>query len=221
MKMKNFIQSFAIFFCCALLITFMTGCSQPPKQEVDAAKAALQDAISAGAEQYVPDELKAAQDLIDKLDSEMAKKDYKAAKQTALQAKEAADGAKAAIGAAKAKAKEAAEVSVNEIKGGLEKVKGLVAEVEAEDLPADLLQPIKDQLVDVETRISALESMISSEKYKEVADNVNPVKDQFLQIEQRINDAKAMAEEIRKAEELKKAEEAKKAMMKKTKKGNK
>jgi len=221
MKMKNFFQSFAIFFCCALLITFMTGCSQPPKQEVDAAKAALQDAISAGAEQYVPDELKVAQDLIDKLDSEMAKKDYTGAKQTALQAKEAADGVKAAIGAAKTKAKEAAEVSVNEIKGGLEKVKGLVAEVEAEDLPADLLQPIMDQLVDVETRISALESMISSEKYKEVADNVNPVKDQFLQIEQRINDAKAMAEEIRKAEELKKAEEAKKAMMKKTKKGNK
>jgi hypothetical protein len=60
--------------------------------------------------------------------------------------------------------------------------------------------------------------MISSEKYKEVADNVNPVKDQFLQIEQRINDAKAMAEETRKAEELKKAEEAKKAMMKKTQK---
>ena len=218
MKTKNYIRLVTIFFCCALVIPFMSGCSQPPQQEVDAAKAALQGAISAGAEQYVPDELKIAQDLMTKLDSEMAKKDYKAAKQTALQAKAAADSANAAIGAAKAKVKEAAEVSLNEIKAGLEKANGLFAEVETANLPAELLQPIQNQLTDVETKISGLEGLIYGEKYKEVEDTVNPIKDQLLQIEQGVNDAKAMAEEIRKAEELKKAEEAKKAMMKKTKK---
>lgn len=223
MKIKNCIRLVTIFFCCALLISFMAGCSQPPKQEVDAAKSALQDAIAAGAEQYVPDELKIAQDLMAKLDAEMAKKDYKTAKQTALQAKAAAENAKAAIEPAKAKAKEAADAAVKEIKETLEKTKVLLAEVEALNLPVEVLKPIQEQMADAETRIGWLEGMIYSDKYKDVADNVNPVKDQLLQIEQSINDGKAMAEELKKAEELRKAEELKKAQeaanaMKKTKK---
>ncbi|MDF1591608.1 MAG: hypothetical protein P1P89_08860 [Desulfobacterales bacterium] len=96
MKLKNPIKSGIVLCCCITVLTFMAGCAQPPKQEVEAANAALQAAITAEAEQYAADELKGAQDLSAKLNGEMEKKEYKAAKQTAVQLKEAADKAKAA-----------------------------------------------------------------------------------------------------------------------------
>ncbi|PIP37184.1 MAG: hypothetical protein COS92_08735 [Desulfobacterales bacterium CG07_land_8_20_14_0_80_52_14] len=200
MKRESFIRKLTVFFCCMLVIAFISACGgQPPKQEIDASKAALQAAISGGAEQFAPDALKAAQDLMAKLDSQIEKKDYKAAKLTAIQVKEAADKAKAAIEAGKAKAKETSNALVNEINQGVEKAKGLIAEAEAAKIPADLLQPIKDQLVAAETGIGELSGMISEGKFNEIQGKATAIKDQLGQLEQGIADAKAKAEELIKA----------------------
>lgn len=208
MKLNNLIQPWTVLCCCVMAIALISGCGgQPPKQEIDAANAALQAAITAGAEQYAPEELKAAQELIAKLNAEMGKKDYKAAKQTAIQSKEAADKATGAIETGKAKAKDAAAALIDEIKQGLEKGKGLVAE--NAKLPADLLQPIKDQLAAAEAGIGEIDGMVTGEKYKEASDKATQLKDQLAQIEQGINDAKAKAEEIKKAAGAKKPEKKK------------
>jgi len=193
MKLKYPIKASIILLYCVTVIAFIAGCAEPPKQEIDAANAALQAAITAGAEQYAADELKAAQDLSAKLNGEMEKKDYKAAKQTAIQLKEAADKAKAAGEAGKAKAKEAATALVNEVVQGLEKAKDLVAGAEKAKLSAKLLQPIKDQLASAEAGTNELDGMVAAEKFKAAADKGAQLKDQFAQIEQGITDAKAKA----------------------------
>ncbi|MEW6671635.1 MAG: hypothetical protein AB1427_08020 [Thermodesulfobacteriota bacterium] len=193
MKMKNPIKSVVVLFFCVTVIAMLAGCSQPPKQEVDAANAALQAAVAAGAEQYAAAELKAAQDLSAKLNGEMEKKDYKAAKQTAVEMKDAADKAKAAAEAEKAKAKEAATAGAAEVKQGLEKAKGLVAEAAKMKLPADLLKPIQEQLAAAEAGAGELDGMVAAEKFKEAADKGAQLKDQFAKIEQGITDAKAKA----------------------------
>ncbi|MEW5908648.1 MAG: DUF4398 domain-containing protein [Thermodesulfobacteriota bacterium] len=199
MKVKTCIQPLVIFCFGAILLALFSGCAQPPKQEVDAANAALQAAITGGAEQYAPNELKNAQALLAKLNTEMGKKDYKAAKQTAIQAKEAADKAKGAIESGKAKAKEAAVALVDEVKQGFENAKGLVAAVESAKLPADLLKPVKEQVAAVEAGITELEGMLSGEKFKEASEKAVQLKEQFVQIEQGIADAKTKAQEAKKA----------------------
>ena len=59
-----------------LVLTFVTACGTRPTTEIDAAKAALDNA-SASAAQYAPESLKAAQDANAALDAELAAQDAK------------------------------------------------------------------------------------------------------------------------------------------------
>jgi TonB family protein len=90
----------------ALALT-LTGCAAPPTADIDAARAAVDRAVTSGAGQYATEALKAAQDARAALDAEMAAQDgkwfksYDKAKELAAAAKAA--GEKAAAEAAVAK----------------------------------------------------------------------------------------------------------------------
>ncbi|MCX5885397.1 MAG: DUF4398 domain-containing protein, partial [Proteobacteria bacterium] len=142
MKEKSSLSILTIFFFSMLSLVLVSGCAKPPQQEMDAANAAIQSAVGAGAETYAAEQLKAAQDLIVQMNSQVEKKDYKAAKETAIQAQEKALEAKSAAEANKAKAKEEVTTASNEIKQGLEKTKGILTEAETAGVPAVDLNPI-------------------------------------------------------------------------------
>ncbi len=92
----------------------VTGCAAPPAAEVDAAKAAVDTAVTNGADQYAAESLKAAQDARAALDAELAAqeakwfKSYDRAKELATAAKAAGDKAAADALAAKQQADAAA-----------------------------------------------------------------------------------------------------------------
>jgi TonB family protein len=96
-----------------LMIT-VTGCASPPNADVDAAKAALDKATTAGADQYAAESLKAAQDARAALDAELKVqegkmlKSYDKTKELAIAAKAAGDKAAADAVAGKEKADAAA-----------------------------------------------------------------------------------------------------------------
>ncbi len=96
------------------LAVMAIGCGAPPTADIDAAKAAVANAASAGASQYAADSLKAAEDAQAALDAELKAQDgnwfksYDKAKQLALAAKEAGDKATAETVAGKEKAAAAA-----------------------------------------------------------------------------------------------------------------
>jgi TonB family protein len=87
-----------------------TGCAAPPTAQVDAAKVAVEKAVTDGAGQYAADSLKAAQEARAALDAELTAqegkwfKSYDRAKALAIAAKEAGDKAAADAVAAKEKA---------------------------------------------------------------------------------------------------------------------
>jgi len=97
----------AIALGLALLVT---GCAAPPAAEVDAAKAAVDKAVTDGAGQYAAESLKAAQDAQAALDAELKAqegkwfKSYDRAKELAIAAKAAGDKAAAEAVAAKEQA---------------------------------------------------------------------------------------------------------------------
>jgi protein TonB len=101
----------AIAFALALVAT---GCSAPPKDEVDAAHAAVDKAVSQDAGRYASDSLKSAEDARAALDAELkaqnAKwvKSYDRAKELAVATKAAGDRATAETADAKEKVEAAA-----------------------------------------------------------------------------------------------------------------
>jgi len=92
----------------------VTGCASPPNADVDAAKAAVDKATTAGADQYAAESLKAAQDARAALEAELkaqegkAFKSYDKTKELAIAAKAAGDKATADAVAGKEKADAAA-----------------------------------------------------------------------------------------------------------------
>jgi outer membrane biosynthesis protein TonB len=92
----------------------VTGCASPPTAEVEAAKAAVDKATTARADQYAAESLKAAQDARAALDAELKAqegksfKSYDKTKELAIAAKAAGDKASADAIAGKEKADAAA-----------------------------------------------------------------------------------------------------------------
>ncbi len=80
-----------------VLGTVLWGCSKPPEAEKEAAKKAMDAAISVGAEQYASADLEAARKIWDTAESQMKEKNYKEARQSYLDAKAAFEKAGAAV----------------------------------------------------------------------------------------------------------------------------
>jgi TonB family protein len=99
------------------VLAFATACGTRPTAEIDAAKAALDNA-SATARQYAPESLKAAQDTNAALDAELAAQDakwiksYDRARELAASARLASEKAIADATAGKARAEAAAAAAV-------------------------------------------------------------------------------------------------------------
>jgi len=75
----------------------LSGCSKPPEAEKEAAKKAMEAAISDGAAQYASGDLEAASKVWDTAESQMKEKNYKQARQSYLDAKAAFEKAAAAV----------------------------------------------------------------------------------------------------------------------------
>ena len=96
----------------------VTGCAAPPAAEVDAAKAAVDKAVTDGANQYAAESLKTAQEARAALDAELTAqeakwfKSYDRTRELAVAAKAAGDKAAADAVAAREKADAAAAKAI-------------------------------------------------------------------------------------------------------------
>jgi hypothetical protein len=79
----------------------LAGCAKPPEAEREAAKKAMDAAITGGAEKYATSDLETAKKLWDTAESQMKEKKYKEAKQSYIEAKAAFEKAAAAVEAGK------------------------------------------------------------------------------------------------------------------------
>ena len=89
-----------IFVVLALLLG-LAGCAQPPEAEKQAAKGAMDAAVSGGADKYAVAELDAATKVWETAESQMNGKKYKEAKQSYIDAKAAFEKALGAVEAEK------------------------------------------------------------------------------------------------------------------------
>lgn len=81
------------FAVLVLLPLAIAGCAEPPEREYHQAQGAIEAARAAGAEQYAPDELAAAQQALTGYGAAVAQRDYRQALNHALDSRERANAA--------------------------------------------------------------------------------------------------------------------------------
>ena len=101
----------------------LAGCSKPPEAEKEAAKKAMDAAISVGADQYASADLEAAKKVWDTAESQMKEKKYKEAKQSYIDAKAAFEKVAAAVEAGKKAAADQANEALKTLEGGWKKLR--------------------------------------------------------------------------------------------------
>jgi hypothetical protein len=119
--MKNGKLSGLIFVVLALLLV-LAGCAKPPEAEKQAAKGAMDAAISGGADKYAAADLDAAQKVWDTAESQMNEKKYKEAKQSYIDAKAAFEKASGAVEAGKKAASDQASAVLASIEEAWKKL---------------------------------------------------------------------------------------------------
>jgi hypothetical protein len=118
-----------VFAVLALGMSFV-ACSKPPEAEKEAAKKAMDAAISAGADQYAPTDLEPAKKLWDTAETQMKEKKYNEAKQSYIDAKAAFEKAAAAVEKAKKAAMDQANAALNAFEEEWKKLNGLAKKKE-------------------------------------------------------------------------------------------
>ncbi len=116
---------FGLIFVVLSLLLVLAGCAKPPEVEKQAAKAAMDAAVSAGAEKYAAADLDGAKRVWDTAESQMNEKKYKEAKQSYIDAKAAFEKASGAVEAGKKAASEQASGVLASIEEGWKKIEAM------------------------------------------------------------------------------------------------
>jgi len=127
MKHLKYSLSLIVFLALALVVI---GCAKPPEAEKSAAKAAMDAAVSAGADKYAAADLDAAKKLWDTAETKMTEKEYKEAKQVYIDAKAAFEKAAGAAEAGKKALTDEANAAVAGLEEGWKNLEGAAQKVE-------------------------------------------------------------------------------------------
>ncbi|HVP79619.1 MAG TPA: hypothetical protein VMV04_17180 [Thermodesulfobacteriota bacterium] len=138
----------------------MTSCSKPPEAEKEAAKKAMNAALSAGADQYATAELDAANKVWDTAESQMKEEKYKEAKESYIGAKAAFEKATAAVAAGKKAAADQASAEKEAAKKAMDAALSAGADKYA-SADMEAARKIWD----------TAESQMKEEKYKQAKEN--------------------------------------------------
>ena len=153
------------------LAVSVVGCGSPPQAAIDGAKAALDQAVAAGAGEYSGESLKAAQDAQAALEAELKAQQgswfpsYTKAGDLAVAAKTAADKAVTDAAAGKEKAKADAAAVIAEARTVLTDSQALLAKAPKGKGSAADIEAMKTDLANAATAITDAEGALSAERF--------------------------------------------------------
>lgn len=155
------------------LLVAAAGCASPPKADIDAARAALDQATAAGASQYAVDSFKAAQDAQAALDAELTAQhgkwfaSYDKTKELAASVRTAGEKAVADAATGKQKAKADAGAAIDEAKTVLGQAQALLDKAPKGKGSAADIEAMKGDLATAGTAITDAEAALGAERFLE------------------------------------------------------
>lgn len=172
-------------------LAMAVGCAKPPQAEIDAAKASLQAAIDAGANDYAPASLREAQNAVQALDAEVQAqtkkfslmRSYKQTTTLAAAAKAAGDKAAADAAAGKEAARQAAEALLAQARTAMDEAnaalkdapRGKGTEMDLQAMTNDM-QTVATQIAEGEAAHQAGRYLESKTKFEAALNQANNVK---------------------------------------------
>ena len=127
--MKHFKYYVACLMVLALALVFI-GCAKPPEAEKQAAQAAMDAAVKAGADKYAAADLDAAKKTWDTAEAQVKDKKYKEAKEGYVAAKAAFEKAAGAVAAAKKAVTDEANAAIAALEEGWAAVEAAAKQAE-------------------------------------------------------------------------------------------
>ncbi|MEI6876617.1 MAG: hypothetical protein WCL50_15975 [Spirochaetota bacterium] len=183
-------MKYARYFGALALVLFVLSCAQPPKAEVDAARAKVAAAQKdTDVLTYAAGPLQQAKDALARMEKNLTDKKYPEAKAAAIQAANLADGAKKDVGPAKEKVKNEAMAIIDEAKKQLAALLPTVSTAK-KAAPAGLdLKAIDTDLAAARSRLADADASLGAGNFAAARDGAAAAKGSFSDIEKRISDA--------------------------------
>ncbi len=188
---------FGVLLVVLGLAVTVVGCGTPPTADIDAAKTAITSAGTAGAADYAPTSLKAAEDAQAALDAEMKAQDgkwfksYDKAKELAAAAKAAGDKAAADAAAGKEKAKADATQGIDDAKATLKEAEELLAKAPKGKGSAADIAAMKTDLTTAATTITEAETALNDGKFLDAKTKAESAKNAAMTVKTAVEEAKA------------------------------
>jgi hypothetical protein len=188
---------FGVLLVVLSLAITVIGCGTPPTADNDAAKTAITNAGTAGAAEYAPDSLKAAEDAQAALDAEMKAQDgkwfksYDKAKELAGAAKAAGEKAAADAAAGKEKAKADATQGIDDAKAALKEAEELLAKAPKGKGSAADIAAMKTDLTTAATTITDAETALTNGKFLDAKAKAESAKNAATTVKTAVEEAKA------------------------------
>jgi len=149
----------------------VAACGAPPQADLDAAKAAMDSAVTAGAGDYAAASMKAVEDAQAALDAELKAqegnwlKSYTKAKELATAVKTAGEKAAADAAAGKETAKNEATMAIGEVKTVLADAQALLDKAPKGKGTAADIEAMKTDLTTAATAITEAEAALAEGKF--------------------------------------------------------
>lgn len=180
-----------------LVLVFMVGCAKPPEEAIKAVGTAIEGATAAGASDYAPDSLKAAEDAKAALDTELKAQEekfalfrsYKKATELAQQAKAAGETAATDAATKKEQVKAEAQTLINDAKTALTEAQDLLAKApKGKGTQADI-EAMKNDLTTAGTSLTEAETSFNGERYLDAKAKAEAVKNQIATVKSAVEQA--------------------------------
>ena len=172
------------------LVAALIACAKPPQADIDAARAAVSAAAgNADVTAYAPDSLKAAQDKLAQMETQLTAKKYDQVKTLAQQAKAAADAAVSDAATNKQKAQADATTLIDALKKAIPDASSKIAAARrVRGIKVDFTA-LTQQLAAASAAVADAEKDLNAGNYASALQKATAVQNQLADGEKTLSDA--------------------------------
>lgn len=181
-------KAIKILMVSLVAATLLTACSKPPVDELNLTKGAIDAAVGEGAEQYIPEELKAVNDKLETVMAEIKVQDgkffksYDAAKTQLAQVKIEAEALKGKVAQRKEELKNAAITALSEAQVAVAEAKELLAVAPKGKGSLADIEAMKNDVAGLEVELAGVQPQIDASDFVAATEKAHAVASQAMSI---------------------------------------
>jgi hypothetical protein len=157
----------------------LAACAEPPSKEINQAQGALDAARAAGADQYAPEEYKAAADTLKAANDAVTQRDYRLALNNALDSRDRAQSAARLAAETRARVRGEVERSMAEVAAMLAQANARVTAAEKSRPPRRNLREAQQLLARVNADVQKAGAAMKAEDYAAAQPALNGIRERI------------------------------------------